>query len=167
MQGQRISFWVSTVNTMLGQTVCSHPGPNISPLLAPKRNDRKACVRDSSNEPACTEDFISVIVGAKRVREPLGDYSIFSSAMLGFSSCLIYTNDLFANTDRIQSSRKMMQTSWRFQISANESGLPGMFSERRWSTGTDSQLLADSHTAAAVARRESKVALRQLPRTLL
>jgi len=41
---------------------------------------------------------------------------------------------------------KAMQTSWRFQISANEAGLPGMFSEWSWKSETDSQLLADAHS---------------------
>lgn len=60
---------------------------------------------------------------------------------------------------------RMMQTSWHFQIPANEAALPGMFSEWSWCPGTDSQLWTDSHTVATAAQRGSKVTLRQLLRT--
>lgn len=120
---------------------------------------------DTGNDPAAFKSSSGLLWG----RGETGD-RLVSTALLHLL-CQTWARAYFTQMNCWQTQAetkkpRMMQTSWRSQIPADEAALPGMFSEWSWCPGTDSQLLTDSYTVATAAERGSKVTLRQLLRTL-
>lgn len=119
---------------------------------------------DTGNDPAAFKSSSGLLWG----RREIGDHFVATALLHLLCQTSARAYFILMNCLQTQAETKkprMIQTSWRFQIPANEAALPGMFSEWSWSPGTDSQLLTDSHTVATAAQRGSKATLRQLLRT--
>lgn len=119
---------------------------------------------DTGNDPAAFKSSSGLLWG----RREIGDHLVATALLHLLCQTSARAYFILMNCLQTQAKTKkprMIQTSWRFQIPANEAALPGMFSEWSWSPGTDSQLLTDSHTVATAAQRGSKATLRQLLRT--